>query len=122
MVVVVILAIIVALAFPGYQSQMRKNRRTDGQKVLLEIMQAQEKFFSRNSIYTADLIADLGFPDAGGGTVLSDKQFYLVTAQACPTLTLSQCVELTATAQGGQVADGDLTLDSRNNKTPASKW
>ena len=29
---------------------------------------------------------------------------------------------ITATAIGGQVSDGDLCLDSVNNKTPATKW
>lgn len=122
MIVVVVLAIIVSLAYPGFQSQMRENRRTDGQKILLEIMQAQQKFYSRNSTYTTDLIADLNFPDAGGGTVLSDKQFYLITAQACPTFAIVDCVELSATAQGAQIADGNLTYNSRNQKTPVGKW
>ena len=122
MIVVVVVAIIVSLAYPSFQSQMRENRRTDGQKLLLEIMQAQQKFYSRNSTYTTDLIADLNFPDAGGGNVLSDKQFYLIAAQACPTFTIDECVELTATAQGGQIADGNLTYNSRNQKTPVGKW
>lgn len=122
MIVVVVVAIIVSLAYPSFQSQMRENRRTDGQKLLLEIMQAQQKFYSRNSTYTTDLIADLNFPDAGGGNVLSDKQFYLIAAQACPTFAIDECVELTATAQGGQTVDGDLTYNSRNQKTPVGKW
>ena len=122
MIALVIVAILSALAFPAYQGQMRKNRRADGQRILLEVMQAQEKFFSRNSTYTTDLIAGLGFNDAGGGTVLSENGFYVVSVQACPTFAIGQCVELTATAQGPQVVDGNLTYNSRNEKTPVANW
>ena len=122
MIVIVVLGIILSLAYPGYQSQMRDTRRTDGQKKLMEIMQEQQKFYSRNSTYTTDLIADLNFPDAGGGNVASDKAFYLINAQACPTLTINDCVVLTAAAQGPQATDGNLTYNSRNEKTPAAKW
>ena len=125
MIVIVVLGIILSLAYPGYQSQMQKTRRADGQKMLLEIMQEQQQFFSLNSTFTTNLVTDLGYPDAGGGTVLSEQQFYLVNAQICPPSppnTVADCVLLTATAQGAQTADGDLTYNSRNEKTPAAKW
>ncbi len=127
MITIVVLSILVALAYPSYQSQMVKNRRTDGQRILLEIMSEQQKFYSRNSRYTADLVSGgttgLAYPNPNGdGTVPSEKEFYLVTAQACPTQTINQCVMLTAVPQGGQVGDGNLIYNSRNEKTPASHW
>jgi len=123
MIVLAVLAILVSLAFPIYQAQMRENRRTDGQRTLMEVMHAQQKFFSRNSIYTADLIGDLGFTDAGSGAVLSENQFYLITTQNCAGLgAINDCVELLATPQGIQIADGNLTYNSRNQKTPVAKW
>ncbi len=127
MIVIVVLSILTVLAYPSYQTQMTENRRTDGQRILLEIMNEQQKFFSRNSTYTANLVAGgtagLAYPDPNGdGTVLSDKGFYLVSAQACPTFTIGQCVELTATAQGGQLGDGNLSYNSRNEKSPATHW
>ncbi len=127
MIVLVVVSILVAVSYPGYQNQMRENRRTDGQRILLEIMHEQQKFYSRNSTYTADLVsggtAGLNYPDPNGdGTVPSEKEFYLVSAQACPTSTINQCVELTAVAQAGQVGDGDLVYNSRNQKSPASHW
>ena len=92
-----VLSILVVLAYPNYQTQMIENRRTDGQRILLEIMNEQQKFYSRNSTYTANLVAGgtvgLTYPDPNGdGSVPSDKGFYLVTAQACATLTINQCV------------------------------
>ena len=122
MIVVVVLSILVALAYPIYQSQMVDNRRSDGQRALLEIMNLQQKFYSRNSTYTTDLITDLGLVNAGGGAVASEKEFYLVSAQACPTFTINQCVVLTAAPQGGQAGDGNIIYNSLNVKTPASHW
>ena len=124
MIALVIVAIISAIAFPAYQGQMRKNRRADGQQALLEVMQAQEKLFSRTSTFTTALNGSLTlrFANAGGETVLSEKGFYIVSAQACAGSTIDQCVLLNAAAQGPQVADGNLTIDSRNNKTPIASW
>ena len=122
MVVLVVAAIIVSIAYPVYQSQMQESRRKDGQRMLLEVMHAQQKFYSRNNTYTIDLIGDLGFTDAGGGAVNSENQFYLITTQNCAGAPISECVDLLATAQGVQAVDGNLTYDSRNVKTPSSKW
>lgn len=127
MIVLVVISILVAVSYPSYQNQMIENRRTDGQRILLEIMNEQQKFYSRNSAYTTNLVAGgtvgLTYPDPNGdGSVLSENEFYLVTAQACATFTINQCVVLTATPQPGQVGDGPLTYNSRNEKTPSSHW
>lgn len=127
MIVLIVVSILTVLAYPSYQSQMTENRRTDGQRILLEIMNEQQKFYSRNSSYTSDLVAGgvvgLNYPDPNGdGSVPSDNDFYLITAQACPTLAINECVILTASPQGGQIGDGNLTYNSRNQKTPPSHW
>jgi len=123
MIVLAVLAILVAVGYPGYQDQIIENRRTDGQKILLEVMNQQQMFYSRNSSYTLDLIGGLNLTDAGGGAVASDKNFYLVSAAVCDIPTpITDCVLLTATPQSGQVGDGQLTYNSRNEKTPLGKW
>ena len=123
MIVLIVLSILVAISYPSYQAQMLENRRSDGQKTLLEIMHRQQKFHSDNSIYTTDLIGDLGLTDAGGGQVASDKDFYLVSATVCDVPTpIADCVLLIAAPQGGQSGDGNLTYNSRNEKNPATHW
>jgi len=122
-VVVAVIAILAAVGYPFYQSQMRSTKRTDGQAKLLEIMQAQQKFFSNNQRYTSNIVGDLGFSDAGGGSVASDKGVYSIAADVCNLATpISRCVLLRATALGGQASDGVLTYNSLNQKTPVSKW
>ncbi|QMU62769.1 MAG: type IV pilin protein [Gammaproteobacteria bacterium] len=128
MIVMIVVSILIAVSYPGYQNQMRQNRRSDGQKLLLEIMHEQQNFYSKNSTYTTNLVAGgilgLSYPDPNGdGSVLSDKEFYLVTATVCDVPTpIADCVLLAAAPQRGQASDGDLTYNSRNVKTPATHW
>jgi len=119
MIAMVIVSILAMIAIPAYQDSVTKARRSDGHAILLNIMNAQERYYTENNTYTADL-TDIDYATATN--VDSDENFYKVTAAACAGSTIGACVNLTATAQTAQLADGNLTLDSRNVKTPASKW
>jgi type IV pilus assembly protein PilE len=55
LVVVAIIGILGAIAYPLYNSQIEKSRRSDARGALLEIVQAEERFFTMNGIYTDDL-------------------------------------------------------------------
>lgn len=111
MIVLAVVSILAAVAYPAYQAQMRDARRADGQGFLLEMMSLQERFYTENNIYTDDL-TDLNYDSANG--VESTDGFYSVTAAACGADPLTACVNLIATALGPQVADGNLELNSRN--------
>lgn len=117
MIVVVIVAILAAIAYPSYQNQVQKTRRTDGQAKLMEIMSAQERYYSARNTYTTDL-TNLGYATAAN--VLSEGSWYQVTATACAS-GIANCVLVTAAPRPAQTADGTLTLDSRNNKTRAGQ-
>jgi type IV pilus assembly protein PilE len=112
MIVVVIIGILASVAVPAYQKNVMRSSRGDGMTTLLDIMRAQENFFANEFTYTADL-TELNYNAAQDSA--SGK--YSITASACGGDPLTQCVSLTATAQQGQVADGNLTLDSRGNRT-----
>lgn len=118
MIVVVIVAILAAIAYPSYQNQVQRTRRTDGQAKLMEIMSAQERYYSGRNTYT-DELTDLNY--ATNTNVPSDEGWYEITADDCSGAALTACVELTAVAGGAQAGDGDLALDSRNNKTHAGQ-
>lgn len=107
MVVLAILAIVVALAYPSYVEQVRKTRRADAEASLLAAAQILERCFTRLNAYNAD-----GCPDPAGA---SDDGYYQITvARDATTYTL------TAAPQGDQVNDpcGTFTLDYLGNKTP----
>jgi len=127
MIVLVVLSILVAVSYPAYQSQMQENRRSDGKKILLEMMHEQQKFHVRNATYTTDLVSGgvigLDYDDAGGGQVKSENGFYLISAAVCDASTaIAECVLLTAEAQTGQISDGDISYNSRNTKDPPTHW
>lgn len=118
MIVVTIIGILASVAIPAYQKNVIKSARGDGMTALLEVMRAEENFFANEFTYTTNL-AELSISNS-----LSSAGKYKISAGACGSEALTACVRLTATAQGGQASDGNLTLDSRGNRThgSSSSW
>ncbi len=128
MVVVTIVGILAAIAYPSYQDIVRQTRRADALSAVMDMMAKQERYFTDFNIYVKDAdLAKLGF------TVTSDKvattgDYYLISAAACGA-GIGSCVELTAVGQNGQEKDGGgtgtcktLTLNSQGGKGPTACW
>lgn len=111
MIAVAIIAILAAIAYPLYLNQVQQARRSDGQATLMEVMQAEERHYTLNNTYTTDLDGALGYP---ADPVGSEEGWYTIAAAACGS-GITQCVQLTATAQGAQANDacGNISLNSR---------
>ncbi len=120
LITVAIIGILSAIAYPNYQEYVIQSRRSEGIAMLLQVMQQQERFFTEQITYTTDLTA-LGFI-LTAGAVDSENDHYRITAVACGALSLNRCVLLTATPQGIQAGDGNLTLNSQGVRTPANFW
>lgn len=124
MIVVAIIGILAAIAYPAYQDQVRKSKRSDGQVALLDMMAKQERYYTDNNTYTATL-TNLGYTVDADGNADSPEADYKLSAGTCASGTIAVCIELTATGQGDQVNDGScgtLTINSRNVKSPAACW
>lgn len=123
MVVVAIVGILAAIAYPSYQQYVLRSGRADGKAKLMEVMQAQERYFSQNQEYAASLGTGengLGYSTDANGAVGSESRKYNITTAACANKTLASCVVLSAAPVGGQANDsecGTLTLDSTGIKT-----
>ena len=52
MIVVLVVSILVGIAMPTYQSQVRKSRRTDAKTALLDLATREAKFMTLNNAYT----------------------------------------------------------------------
>ena len=101
MIVVVIIGILAAIAYPSYQEQVRKSRRADGKAMLMEVAQQLERCYTRFASYEGACGIDLAIDSAEGYYALS-------TAAMSPV-----AFTLNATPQGDQVKDtkcGVLTL------------
>lgn len=60
MVAVAVVGILAAIAFPSYQNQIRKSRRTEARSALLDIASREERLFSTTNAYSATP-ADVGY-------------------------------------------------------------
>jgi type IV pilus assembly protein PilE len=113
---VAIVGILAAIAFPSYQEQIRRGHRAAAQSEMLDIANKQAQFLLTNRAYASKTVLT-----ASGYSLpsdVSDRYTYAITigVGTVPSYTI------TFTATGGQVADGNLTLDSSGTKTPADKW
>ena len=122
MIVVGIVAILLALAYPSYVDYVRKAKRGDAQQILLNWSINQEIFRSNNLTYagTGNLAAPVD-PDA--------TYVYSLGEPDPPT---AVAYTLQAAAQGDQAKDksrtgvsgecATLTLDQNGVKTPLACW
>lgn len=61
MIAMVVVSVLAAIAFPAYNSSVRKARRADASDGAVAVMQAQERWRANKATYTADL-ASLNVP------------------------------------------------------------
>lgn len=99
MIVVAIVGILAAIAYPAYQDSVRKGRRAEAITALYGIQLAQEKWRANNPTY-ASTLANLGLPTTSPatGTAYYDLA---ITAASATAFTATA----TARATGGQNQD-----------------
>ncbi len=116
MIVVVIVAILAAIAYPSFQQYMRETKRADAHTALLRISALQEKWFSDRSQY-ATSTTSLGY--AAHPAVSNDRFWEISVAAAGPAgFTLSAAPAGSHT----DAACNPITLTSAGLKSPANCW
>lgn len=124
MIVVAIIGILAAIAYPSYVESVRKGRRAEARAALAELIQQQERYMTQNNTYkTFDSgAANVPFKTFVGSS--RGQATYDLSAEACPKSgdyapTIRECVLVTATLrsnfQDPQV--GTLSLTSTGKKT-----
>jgi len=93
MIVVAVIGILAAIAYPNYSDYVLRSRRSDAQAGLMELRLAQEKFRANNTTYGN--AGALGYPRN------SNEGFYSLTV----TDSNANGFTATATPQGRQAAD-----------------
>jgi type IV pilus assembly protein PilE len=99
LVVVVIIGILSAIAYPSYRQYVSKAKRNEAKAALLQIATLQERFYLQNNTYTTDM-TNLGF--AAAGCNMTDAGTYSVCVDAADPNTFAA----TATYQ---IADDEAT-------------
>jgi type IV pilus assembly protein PilE len=124
MITVAVIAILAAIAYPGYQAYGIRAQRSAAQQLMLNIASREEQFLLDSRQYTGTL---------SGGIFTTPPEGWTCTAATCsnPRYNVSVAPNnaatppsfvITATAVGQQVSDGNLTLNNTGQKTPTTKW
>ena len=113
MIVVVVIGILAAVAYPNYQEFSARAKRNEARAALLRLATNQERFYMNNNTFTEDLTA-LGFGTTP--TWITETGYYEIS------VTSATASNFTATAsylQGGREASKCLTftIDARGSKT-----
>ena len=110
MIVVAIIGILAAIAFPAYQSQAKKGNRAEGKSAVLKTAQALERYFTVNNTYVTNLTT-LGMPTFSGDDSAGSKYDLQIvpggagittsfTVKATPRFVDAECGTLTYTQAG----------------------
>lgn len=126
MIVVAIIAILASVAYPAYTSSILKGKRAEGRTALAELMQQQERFMTQNNSYCA-------FTNTGGTTAVvagctsvpfktfsgdsQSKSAYFLSADACPSSTIAECVRVSAVPINSDPEAATLQVLSTGTKT-----
>jgi len=86
MIVVVIVSILTAIAYPNYRQFVARAKRNEAKTCLLQIATLQERFYLSNNTYTADM-TNLGFGAAGNN--LTDTGSYVCNVTVANANTFS---------------------------------
>jgi type IV pilus assembly protein PilE len=130
MIVVVVIGILAAVAWPSYQEHVRKGNRATAQQLMLDIASRQEQYLMDARNYTATLgasatglnLAPQGWDCATDTAKCSNAHYDITVGVTAAAANVPPAYTITATAKSNQVSDGNLTLNNTGAKTPASKW
>jgi type IV pilus assembly protein PilE len=106
MIVVGVIAILAAIAYPSYVDQVRKGRRSEAKQVLSDYATREEKWRSNSSTYTSTL------SDINGASTTTNGYYTITIALpnsgTCPggaTVSSANSYAITATKAGAQAGD-----------------
>jgi type IV pilus assembly protein PilE len=119
MIVVVIVGILAAIAYPSYQTYIRKGHRASAEAFLMDAAQRQQQYFLDNRAYAPDLGTLFGTASAIPKEVSPYYQITVATTIGPPPTFL-----LTAAPQGAQVSSNEqaLSIDQVGTRLPSTAW
>ena len=110
MIVVAIVGVLAAIAYPSYQEYIARARRADAKTVLLENAQFLERFYTQNGSYLTATLPITEAPKDGG------TKFYDISFVAAQTATAFQIQAAPKNAQSGDKC-GTLIVNHSNQKS-----
>ncbi|MFC0133337.1 pilus assembly protein PilE [Massilia eurypsychrophila] len=115
MVVLVIIGIISAIAYPSYTRHVLKSNRSNAQAMLMENAQFLERYYTVNNTYAGAAVVSAVVPKGATGSAIK----YNVSFSVSPSATVYTVQAVPANSQAGD-ACGTLTLAHTGAQTPAT--
>lgn len=127
MITVAVVAILASIAFPSYQEQIARGRRTEAQTILLAGQQWMERFYSENFRYDQNsagtAVTDASqfpsrfstSPAPGQGTAVYNVAVVASFTNSVPSYTIT-ATRKTGTAMASDVC-GDFTVDNLGRRS-----
>lgn len=116
MIVVAVIGILAAVAYPSYVDSVRKGKRASAQAHLMDVAQSQQRYLLDNRSFAADLTS------LNMTTPADVSSFYTITIALVAGPPPSFTITATPKAGTAQASDVTLTIDAAGAKTPADKW
>lgn len=121
MLVVAIIAVLVAIAYPSYRDHLIRSSRTAAQTELLELSSLQEKIYLNTNAYSTSLTAAYTGQSTGGlgrtGALTADSRYTLTLPVATAQSYEINAVPVASTLQAG---DGTIAITSTGTRTCAA--
>ena len=114
MIVVVIVGVLAAVAFPNYRSYVARSKRSEAKAALLKCAVNQEKIYLQNNAFSVNL-AELGF----SAPFKTDSDTYQLTVAAANPADNFTCTATYLVADDEALKCSTFTIDGRGNKTSA---
>ena len=119
MIVVAIIALLAAIAYPAYTDSVIKGKRAQGRAAVMDVLQQQERYMTQNGTYLAFAAGATGVPFK---TTSGDSSpAYDLGAETCPgttpPLTLKECVRVFAQPRFADTVAGTLQVQSTGVKS-----
>lgn len=134
MIVVAIIGILAAVAYPAYTSSIAKGKRAEARAAVLNLLQQEERYLTQMNTYLAFPLGNVGNPSnlnpfpfkvyssADSPQALSS---HLMGARLCQTVgsvqpTIQDCIEVFAQPQDGVFSDPGITsmaIDTQGRRT-----
>ena len=121
MIVVAIVGVLGAIAYPSYKNYVLKSRRAEARVALMEVLQQQERYMSQHNTYIAfseDPAQDTTVPFKRFSGDKAATTSFRIGAKACANQTIANCIEVFAkpNPSGSDPAITEMSITSTGVK------
>lgn len=112
-IVMAIVAILTAIAYPSYHQHVLKGRRAEGRAALTAVLQQQERYYTQYGKYYISQGNENGPFKAYSGDNLGASAYTLTSARCGDNLSEAECVQITAVPTRNDDPEvGNLAINS----------